>query len=643
MPRCWSRCRRLSDILVFLLLFHVPSSMAESHAGLPGALSMAVGGVTATSARFRVHSATPDTVNIEVSTNTLFSPSIVGNPVKADTGRYNTVLIDVAGLQADQLYYYRAWIAGIPQPKVQSFQTFPVEGIPATFTFAFGSCQQSGSLLPSAYQGKVFYAVAKSGASLFLQLGDWGYPDSVDNPPADNDFFSADYRLVQQSYLAKFDPLYPMDTVLSIMPVDYVYDDHDFMNNNASATTSSYFEVNQNGTGVTVLELPNPPGARENSIRGYLENMPTYPVTNESRGIYHKFTVGNAEFFMLDLRSQRSPNLESFSTNPSTGKWEYHVPPGHSLLASPSAPGSGPTQLAWLLEALKSSTAKWKFLVSSVPFNKAQAIAIQLGVLLQDSVANGIPGIASGTPALFAALEFADKWVGFPTDLDTVLSTIRQNNIQNVIVLSADSHTAAMDDGTNAGLPEIMAGCLDIKNSEMVAAFAKLGLNIWNEGGQGLTTDLFNNAFGKVTVYGADSVTLQLVDENGTVFASHTIRDAQTGVTTRQPVPTGFELFQNYPNPFNPLTIIKYTVGGVWGDGVGNRDVGGGDWGLGASNTKLVVYDMLGSEVAVLVDERKTPGDYEVDFNASNLSSGVYFYRLTAGNFVQTRKMLFVK
>jgi hypothetical protein len=71
--------------------------------------------------------------------------------------------------------------------------------------------------------------------------------------------------------------------------------------------------------------------------------------------------------------------------------------------------------------------------------------------------------------------------------------------------------------------------------------------------------------------------------------------------------------------------------------------VGGGYGGLGASNTKLVVYDMLGSEVAVLVDERKTPGDYEVDFNASNLSSGVYFYRLTAGNFVQTRKMLFVK
>jgi hypothetical protein len=96
-------------------------------------------------------------------------------------------------------------------------------------------------------------------------------------------------------------------------------------------------------------------------------------------------------------------------------------------------------------------------------------------------------------------------------------------------------------------------------------------------------------------------------------------------------VPWSCSLEQNYPNPFNPITSIKYTIGGNRGEGIG------------ASDVSLVVYDLLGRVVAVLVNERKAPGDFEVDFDASALSSGVYFYRLTAGQFVQTRKMILVK
>ncbi len=92
-----------------------------------------------------------------------------------------------------------------------------------------------------------------------------------------------------------------------------------------------------------------------------------------------------------------------------------------------------------------------------------------------------------------------------------------------------------------------------------------------------------------------------------------------------------FALEQNYPNPFNPSTVIKYNVSGARNSG------------LGTSNTRLVVYDLLGREVAVLVDERKAPGSYEVSFDAAGLASGVYFYRLTAGSFVQSRKMLLVR
>jgi photosystem II stability/assembly factor-like uncharacterized protein len=89
-------------------------------------------------------------------------------------------------------------------------------------------------------------------------------------------------------------------------------------------------------------------------------------------------------------------------------------------------------------------------------------------------------------------------------------------------------------------------------------------------------------------------------------------------------VPDRFALLQNYPNPFNPNSDIRYQISEV-------------------SIVKLAVYDILGHEVAVLVNERKAPGTYQVRFEGSSLPSGVYFYRLQAGDFVQTRKLLLVK
>lgn len=85
-----------------------------------------------------------------------------------------------------------------------------------------------------------------------------------------------------------------------------------------------------------------------------------------------------------------------------------------------------------------------------------------------------------------------------------------------------------------------------------------------------------------------------------------------------------FILSQNYPNPFNPTTVVEYQV-------------------PGASNVRLAIYDLLGREVAVLVNERKAPGRYDVQFDASRLASGVYIYRLTGGSFVQSRKMVLIR
>ena len=99
-----------------------------------------------------------------------------------------------------------------------------------------------------------------------------------------------------------------------------------------------------------------------------------------------------------------------------------------------------------------------------------------------------------------------------------------------------------------------------------------------------------------------------------------------SAVSANEDGPTSFAIDQNYPNPFNPETRIGFRISGP-----------------GASKVRLAVYDLLGREVAVLVDEEKTSGSYEVTYNASNLASGVYTYRLSAGNFTHARKMMVLK
>jgi hypothetical protein len=93
-------------------------------------------------------------------------------------------------------------------------------------------------------------------------------------------------------------------------------------------------------------------------------------------------------------------------------------------------------------------------------------------------------------------------------------------------------------------------------------------------------------------------------------------------------IPAEYKLEQNYPNPFNPTTKIRYSIANV---------------GSGLALTELKVFDILGNEIATLVDEQKEVGYYEVEFAATQLASGVYFYRLQAGNFIQTKKMLLLK
>jgi photosystem II stability/assembly factor-like uncharacterized protein len=103
-------------------------------------------------------------------------------------------------------------------------------------------------------------------------------------------------------------------------------------------------------------------------------------------------------------------------------------------------------------------------------------------------------------------------------------------------------------------------------------------------------------------------------------------------------VPAQFSLFQNYPNPFNPTTKIKFDIPTPLSPpfGKGGRTQSGGF-------VKISIYDILGREVAVLVNEQLRAGTYEVDFDGANYPSGVYFYKLTAQDYSETKRMVLIK
>jgi hypothetical protein len=107
-------------------------------------------------------------------------------------------------------------------------------------------------------------------------------------------------------------------------------------------------------------------------------------------------------------------------------------------------------------------------------------------------------------------------------------------------------------------------------------------------------------------------------------FAFTGTSSGTVSVTDGQVIPAEFQLEQNYPNPFNPSTTMRY--------GLPNR-----------SHVQMAIFNTLGQQVALLVQGEQEAGYHEVRFDASGLSSGVYFYRLHAGDFVQTRKLLLIR
>jgi hypothetical protein len=142
--------------------------------------------------------------------------------------------------------------------------------------------------------------------------------------------------------------------------------------------------------------------------------------------------------------------------------------------------------------------------------------------------------------------------------------------------------------------------------------------------GHGTTNAPHNYTWISDVTSGAWYYRLRQTNLDASVHYSEGLRvDMLTGVKEKE-TPTAFSLGQNYPNPFNPVTNIQFTI-------------------VHRQLTIVKVFDVLGREVATLVNEVKEPGTYTVQFDGSNLASGLYFYRLNAGSSLATHTMILMR
>jgi hypothetical protein len=195
-----------------------------------------------------------------------------------------------------------------------------------------------------------------------------------------------------------------------------------------------------------------------------------------------------------------------------------------------------------------------------------------------------------------------------------------------------DSLRAILNDSALKDCGTIIIKCIDTDIR------VKFGISMntkhfryWNSGNAG---GVYAKNFGLISAYGGSGINLYGQELLGCVLDGVVYGDTSMLTVINllsSEIPLEFSLSQNYPNPFNPVTKIKFQVPKSplsFGEGQG---VG------------LKIYNALGHEVQILVNESLQPGTYEVDWDASNFPSGVYFYELTSGDFTQTKKMVLLK
>jgi len=180
----------------------------------------------------------------------------------------------------------------------------------------------------------------------------------------------------------------------------------------------------------------------------------------------------------------------------------------------------GATQRQWLMDGLTNSDADWKLIGNGVVFNRQYQRILDVGLLLQEFQFSF--GGVNGSGATLAA-QMAYNWIGFPEDQQPILDGYANGTIKDILFMSGDSHSSVLDDGTNAGVPEINASGLAagdegflnyyIDSVGQLIGYPPVIDSMWNGGGNGVGNRNFSDTYGRIEVFADDSMRVCVIDE----------------------------------------------------------------------------------------------------------------------------------
>jgi len=489
----------MNRLIISLLLFpFLLTAQQITHGPIWGA-------ITSSQARVYLRSSEPCSIQLLWSADSLFQQS---EKITASTlaSNDNSVVLTISALKPHTTYYVKTGCGETLNGPGGRFTTFPLPGDTGEWVIVTGSCQETANM-------KVFDVIPKHYPLLLMHTGDFTYPDYQIKPDYANNMDT-----VALAYRRRYEEK-TMREMLHSIPIDYMHDDNDYVGGSGGRFCKNDFRAEmRKGKVVNEMVAPVfPPHWRENVIRGYAQWFPHYDLPDTSEGLFHSFVLGNAEFFVIDRNSAKAwPNMAAFRFDKKRNRWVFDPPPGYALF--------GKKQMDWLKDKIKSSTADWKFIVSGVPLNGACEKLIKGGLSLQKLHWKNWFGF-------HIAWGFSQYWAAFPEERNDFMESLKKENINNVIVISGDTHHNVMDDGSNAGLPELNASGLSVETTELARYLKLLGTltgkwnmrKIWNKGGNGLSSKENKNAFGKIRVVGRQFVELSIIDEDNQTISQFAV------------------------------------------------------------------------------------------------------------------------
>ena len=413
-----------------------------------------VGGVTSSSANVFVRTNTSATVAVVYGTDPNLITSLTSSTFRTAGPSDFTKIIPLNGLVAETPYYLNVKVNGVSQLNAPypTFTTFAPAGAARDFKFIvltdFTNTADLKHPVPTFDQ-----VAAELPAFVFIG-GDFDHRGPLtltDKRQMFKDLYSPLTR-----NMSNFVP-----HILQKFAIAHQWDDHDAGVNNADKTYTGW------GIAQQVFE----------------EYVPTYPLPAVSPGIWQKFSYAQAECFILDCRSQRTPEKRPDNAD-------------KSMLDGNEFGTLG--ELQWLENGLLNSSATWKVIFSSVVTN--------------------------------TTTKYPDGWAGYQTEWNVLRDFITNNQIKNVVFISGDLHLAAIDDGTISGFPEM---CVAMPNaSKRGTGFDPNAADRCSTAPEGNWSEGYYEAdcsgYGRVTIQqNPDRLVLESVDEFGVTHLSYTVPSAE--------------------------------------------------------------------------------------------------------------------